>query len=236
MRMAAASPAVGRQWIDVPGGWFWMGGGPRTNENPRHRVWVEPFRLARTPVTRAAYESFLAATRHPAPTFWSEPAFADPRMPAVGLSWHDAATYCRWVSQRIEEPVRLPTEAQWECAALAGRDGVLHPWGDDPPESLPDYATRWQNGPEPVDLYPPLHPWGFSGLGENVHEWCADWYDPDYYRVSPERLPTGPETGRRRASRGGAWRHMVKVSRCAARSSLPPHLRYSDYGLRLASV
>ena len=223
------------EWIDVPGGWFWMGGGPLSNENPRHRVWVAPFRLARVPVTRAAYETYLAASGHPAPAFWNEPAFADPMMPAVGLSWHDARAYCHWMSHRSHGPVRLPTEAQWECAAVARRDGVLYPWGDDPPESLPDYDKRWRNGPEPVDLYPSLHPWGFSGLGENVHEWCADWYDPHYYRVSPERLPAGPATGRRRASRGGAWRHTVKVSRCAARSSIPPDLQYSDYGLRLAS-
>jgi len=223
------------EWIDVPGGWFWMGGGPLSNENPRHRVWVAPFRLACVPVTRAAYETYLAASGHSAPVCWNEPAFADPMMPAVGLSWHDAQAYSRWLSHRSHQPVRLPTEAEWECAALAGRDGVLYPWGDDPPESLPDYGKRWRNGPEPVDLYPSLHPWGFLGLGENVHEWCADWYHADYYQVSPERLPQGPETGRRRASRGGAWRHAVKVSRCAARSSIPPHLQYNDYGLRLAT-
>ena len=50
------------QWIDLPAGWFWMGDGPRTDENPRHRVWLDSFRLARWSVTRTAYESFLAAT------------------------------------------------------------------------------------------------------------------------------------------------------------------------------
>lgn len=225
------------EWIDVPGGWFFMGGGPLPDENPRHRVWVAPFRLARTPVTRAAYEAFLDASGHAAPPCWNEPALAGARLPAVGLSWHDAQAYCRWLTRRLDlepEPVRLPTEAEWERAARAGRD-VRYPWGDDPPESLPDYATRWQHGPEPVDLYSSRHPLGFLGLGENVHEWCADWYGPAYYRVSPKHLPAGPATGRRRASRGGAWRHAVKVSRCAARSSIPPHLQYSDYGLRLAS-
>ncbi|HEV3074658.1 MAG TPA: SUMF1/EgtB/PvdO family nonheme iron enzyme, partial [Thermoanaerobaculia bacterium] len=44
----------------------------------------------------------------------------------------------------------------------------------------------------------------------------------------------GPEAGTRRASRGGSWRHQVKASRCAARSAIPPGLRYSDYGFRLA--
>lgn len=223
------------QWVDVPGGWFWMGGGARDNENPRHRVWVDPFRLARTQVTRAAYQLFLDATGHAAPPFWREPAFADPRQPAVGPSWDDAMACCRWASERLDEPVRLPSEAEWERAARGGREDALYPWGDAPPKSLPDYATRWRDGPEPVDAYPSLHPWGFFGLGENVHEWCSDWYDAAYYAVSPERNPPGAPSGKRRASRGGAWRHQVKVSRCAARSAIPPASRYNDYGFRLAA-
>jgi formylglycine-generating enzyme required for sulfatase activity len=220
--------------IDVPGGWFEMGGGPRANENPRHRVWVDAFRLARAQVTRGDYLAFLDAGGRPPPPFWHESAFADPRMPAVGPSWDDAVAYCAWAGERLGEPLRLPTEAEWERAARAGRD-ALYPWGDGPPESLPDYGKRWLGGPEPVDAYPSLHPWGFLGLGENVHEWCADWYDADYYRVSPERNPRGPASGKRRASRGGAWRHAVKVSRCAARSAIAPSLRYNDYGFRLAA-
>ncbi len=69
---------------------------------------------------------------------------------------------------------------------------------------------------------------------DNVHEWCSDWYAPDYYAVSPERNPRGPETGERRASRGGSWRHHIKMSRCAARSSIPPEFQYADYGFRVA--
>ena len=76
--------------------------------------------------------------------------------------------------------------------------------------------------------------WGIYELGENVHEWCADWFQKDYYAHSPERNPHGPETGDRRASRGGSWMHHIKVSRCAARSSIPPHFQYADYGFRVA--
>lgn len=215
-----------------------MGGGPRDNENPRHEVRISAFRLARAPVTREEYQAFLddvfEKTRRPAPPFWEQPAFRHPRMPAVGPSWEDAAAFCAWASEREGIAVRLPTEAEWEHAARAGRD-VVYPWGDDPPESLPDYARRWLEGPEPVDAYPSRHPLGFLGLGENVHEWCSDWYGARYYEVSPLDDPTGPATGTRRASRGGSWRHQIKVSRCAARSAIPPTLRYADYGFRVAA-
>ncbi len=220
-------------WIEMPGGWFWMGGGPRSNENPRHRVCVDTFLLARCQVTRLDYQSFLDATGHKAPSCWHDAAFGHPRMPAVGPSWHDAVAYCQWLGQRLEQPLRLPREAEWEHAAKASRE-VLYPWGDAEPETLPDYASRWLDGPEPVDLYPSRHPLGFLGLGENVHEWCEDWYDADYYAVSPEHNPQGPSSGKRRVSRGGAWRHKVKVSRCAARSAIPPAFQYNDYGFRLA--
>lgn len=211
-----------------------MGGGPRDNENPRHEVRVPAFRLARTPVTREDYQTFLDETRRPAPPFWNEPAFGHPRMPAVGPSWEDAVAFCAWAAERLGRAVRLPTEAEWEAAALAGRN-VLYPHGDEPPESLPDYGRRWLEGPEPVDAYPSRHPLGLQGLGENVHEWCADWYDARYYAASPVDDPRGPDSGARRASRGGSWRHQIKVSRCAARSAIPPGMRYSDYGFRLAT-
>ncbi len=100
-------------------------------------------------------------------------------------------------------------------------------------QSQPDYHARWLRGPEPVARREP-NPYGLYDLCENVHEWCSDWYAGDYYGVSPEHNPRGPEIGTRRVSRGGSWRHQIKISRCAARSSIPPAFRYADYGFRVA--
>jgi formylglycine-generating enzyme required for sulfatase activity len=75
---------------------------------------------------------------------------------------------------------------------------------------------------------------GLYDVCTNVHEWCSDWYGAEYYAISPQRDPRGPGHGTRRVSRGGSWRHHVKVTRCAARSSIPPDFRYTDYGFRVA--
>ena len=92
---------------------------------------------------------------------------------------------------------------------------------------------RWKHGPEPVGLYKP-NAYGLYNVGDNVHEWCSDWYDDGYYARSPERNPQGPQSGTRKASRGGSWRHHIKVTRTAARSSIPPEFQYADYGFRIA--
>ena len=152
--------------------------------------------------------------------------------PAAGPSWEDAIAFWEWLAPQVGHDLGLPSEAEWEHAAKAGRE-VLYPWGNEGLEEIEDYSSRWIGGPEPVDAYASRHPWGFAGLGENVHEWCRDWYQADYYESSPRHDPGGPEAGRRRASRGGSWRHAVKVTRCAARSSIPPQMRYPDYGFRL---
>ncbi len=208
------------------------------NEKPVHRVWVDEFLLAAYQVTNADYGCFLRDSVASAPPqWWGDPAFNHPQQPVVGVSWHDAVSYCKWLSASTGRKFRLPTEAEWERAARGELEGALYPWGDAPPQSRTDYNGRceayWKSGPEPVGRAEP-NAYGLYNMCDNVHEWCSDWYAPDYYSASPERDACGPETGERRASRGGSWRHHVKISRCAARSSIPPEFKYADYGFRVA--
>ena len=205
----------------------------RDDERPVHRVVLGAFRLCRFQVTNADYDRFRHATGRPMPEYRQKAGFCDPRHPVVGVNWFDAVAFCHWVSAQSGRHVRLPTEAEWEFAARGGLDQRLYPWGDEPPAERENYAARWREGPEPVGTSQP-NPYGLFDMCENVHEWCADWYDPGYYAVSPECDPKGPEHGTRRASRGGAWRHHIRIARCAARSSIPPVFRYADYGFRVA--
>jgi sulfatase modifying factor 1 len=218
----------------IKGMWFSMGSeNGADDERPIHRVWVDTFELGATQVTNDAYAAFLQATGHPPPPSWNDPNFNDPNQPVVAVSWFEAVSYCQWRSKAAGRRVRLPTEAEWECAARGGMESKLYPWGDDPPQSRPDYAKRWLDGPEPVARGGP-NGYGLYDMCENVHEWCSDFYSTNYYSVSPDRNPTGPESGSRRVSRGGSWRHQIKISRCAARSSIPPDFHYTDYGFRVA--
>ena len=220
--------------VPIPAGSFLMGCDTgQDNEKPVHRVWIDEFQLAARQVSNAEYACFAHDTRCQPPPFWNDPAFSHPDQPVVGVSWHEAVRYCEWLSTRAGRRFRLPTEAEWERAARGGRESALYPWGDAAPQSLPGYASRWKSGPEPAGSGDP-NTFGLFHMCDNVHEWCSDWYAPDYYAASPERNPSGPETGERRASRGGSWRHHIKMSRCAARSSIPPEFRYADYGFRVA--
>lgn len=220
--------------VSIPSGWFTMGcESGRDDEKPVHRVWVDAFQIGARQVTNAEYAQFLAVTGHLKPPHWNAPNFDHPQQPVVEVSWHDAVAYCLWLSAVAGKNYRLPTEAEWERAARGGVEGALYPWGDLPPEQVPDYVARWKTGPEPVALYP-ANAYGIYNLGDNVHEWCSDWYDAEYYAHSPERNPQGPERTSRKASRGGSWRHHLKVTRTAARSSIPPDLKYADYGFRIA--
>jgi sulfatase modifying factor 1 len=218
----------------IPAGWFCMGSeAGQENERPVHRVWIDAFYLAACQVTNAEYGRFLDANAGHAPPLWNDPNFHHPEQPVVAVSWFEAVRYCEWLSGVAARTYRLPTEAEWERAARGGVEGKHFPWGDDPPQSLPDYSQRWKTGPEPVGRTAP-NAFGLYDICQNVHEWCSDWYQPDYYAASAKRNPRGPETGERRASRGGSWRHHIKVTRCAARSSIPPEFRYADYGFRVA--
>jgi formylglycine-generating enzyme len=220
--------------VAIPAGWFLMGSEDgQDNERPVHRVWVDSFRLAESPVTNAEYANFVTATGAETPPLFNDPNFNHPRQPVVAISWFEAVRYCEWLTGLHGMNYRLPTEAEWERAARGGVEGNSFPWGEAAPESLAGYKERWAHGPEPVGSTA-ANGFGVCDMCVNVHEWCSDWFQADYYGSSPEPNPHGPASGERRSSRGGSWRHHIKATRCAARSSIPPQFKYADYGFRVA--
>jgi formylglycine-generating enzyme required for sulfatase activity len=211
----------------IPGGWYLMGDdGGALEERPAHRVHLDAFGMATTTVTNRQYAAFLEATGHAPPPRFTDPRFGHPGQPVVAVSWVDAAAYCEWIATLTGKPYRLPTEAEWEKAARGGLEGARFPWGEDRPS-----RAGFDRPPLPAET--PANPLGLLALSGVCHEWCLDWEDESYYARSPTLDPRGPETGSRRVSRGGAWRHQDPWSPVAHRSSLPPGLHYSDYGFRV---
>jgi formylglycine-generating enzyme required for sulfatase activity len=207
---------VGPESVPVPGGPFVMGSSRgRPDEAPPRSVVVSGFRLGRTPVTNREYEPFLRAARAEAPPFWRDPAFSARDQPVVGVTWFEARDYAAWLSEVTGRRFRLPSEAEWERAARGGLEGARTAWGEAlPVGEVPEGPLA---GPWPVAHGTP-NGYGLFDMGTIVHEWCLDWYDAE---------------ARRRASRGGSWRHHVRWSSPSARSSLPPGFRYADYGFRV---
>lgn len=139
--------------------------------------------------------------------------------PVVQVCYEDALAYAKWAGKR------LPTEAEFEYAARGGLNQKPYVWGDDFRPKGRFMANTWQggfpnqntgedgyHGASPVRAFPPNR-YGLYDMAGNVWEWCADWYRPDYYRVSPKRNPQGPadsydpdEPGTpKRVQRGGSF-------------------------------
>jgi sulfatase modifying factor 1 len=235
-------PAIAPQMIQLQGATYLMGSADgRADEKPAHQVTIDSFSIARFPVTVEAYVVFLDDTGHQPPRDWMKPPFDAPDLPVCGVSWIDAVAYADWLSIQTAQPFHLPTEAQREYASRGGTEPLAYPWGDD---ALPQEGVYARGLSGPLTGRPLPVGTGSAGsngfdlwhMGDNVHEWCADFYQPNYYSQSPTDNPPGPLSQTdRRAARGGSWRHNVKYCRCSARSSLAPDKHFMDFGFRLAS-
>jgi len=214
----------------VPGGTFLMGSSHgRPDELPVRVVRVSLFRLGLTPVTNAQYAPCVAEGRAAPPPYWEEAAFAAPDRPVVGVTWFEAVAYAEWLGERLGGRWRLPSEAEWERAMRGGLEGALTPWGEAlPPGEVPEGPIA---GPWAVGRGTP-NGFGLLDPGTVVHEWCLDLYGP-YPEPGASVQPVPDDEVSRRSSRGGSWRHRQRWSPPSARSSLPPEMRYADYGFRV---
>ncbi len=163
--------------------------------------------------------------------------------PVTHVSWNDAMAFCDWTG------TRLPTEAEWEFAARGGQEASHFPWGD---QLIPDgkhHMNVWQGtfpeknrtadgyaGTAPANAYGP-HGFGLFNMTGNVWEWCADWFDSDYYRHSPLENPAGAESGTHRVMRGGSYlchKSYCNRYRVDSRSSTTPDSSTGNIGFRVA--
>jgi formylglycine-generating enzyme required for sulfatase activity len=152
--------------------------------------------------------------------------------PALTVTWDAADAYCEWAGKR------LPTEAEWEKAARGGLEKKVYPWGNEIPTSGVNFDKRWRLNTEPSPTVPVgyylANGYGLYNIVGNVWEWCSDWYDPNYYKKSPDRNPKGPETGFQKVLRGGSWFNDAMGIRVAVRNWASPVTTNEDVGFRCA--
>ena len=230
------------------------------NEKWAHETALAPFRISRAPVTNGEFAAFIDAGGYGVREFWSaagwdwrqrrnaeRPAYWQPKrdgvwsvrryraveelaphQPVVFVSWFEAEAWCRWAGRR------LPTEAEWEAAAIgtptSDRTQRLAdarrrwPWGDTPPMAARanlDYAFDG-----PVDVAACAA--GDSAFGcrqmiGNVWEWTASDFLPFAdFQADPYKDYSQPWFGTRKVLRGGCWATSARIARPAYRNFFTP--------------
>jgi sulfatase modifying factor 1 len=241
----------GFEMVLVEAGSFEMGSASgRANEQPVHRVNItRNFYMAKTETAVEQYEIFCQDTAREMPAgFGTRP---------VVVSWYDATAYCNWLSERagltpcyvlarestecdfLANGYRLPTEAEWEYAARGGNrsEGYLYA-GSNHPGPVGWYEDNAVGYRRPVGEKMP-NELGLYDMSGNLREWCWDWYEKDYYSVSPTDDPSGPALVREhfadvnKVRRGGCFDSWADELRTTYRTAVWPQRMGTTTGMRI---
>lgn len=205
----------------IPAGPFWMGSAD-VSEWPRHEVTLPAYRIGKYPLTNTQYAEFLKQNpqqEEPRKAGWflRKPPKGREQHPVVGVSWHDAVAYCRWLSQVTGRSYRLPSEAEWEKAAR-GPEGRRYPWGDDWRDNC---ANVNSSGTTTVDHFPTGgSSYGCFDLIGNAQEWTSSpWAEGD------------PQSAY--VLRGGSFRSQPGEVCCSSREWIHPDSKVLWRGFRV---
>jgi formylglycine-generating enzyme required for sulfatase activity len=222
----------------IPASSFLMGSETVDDEKPVHKVSLGAYRICDHLATNKEYALFVAANPQ-----WSKDR-ADPGLrdehylddwgqggcpegkedhPVSFVSFFAAQAFAAWLGKR------LPTEAEWECAARGGLVGKKFPNGDLMNDKLANLAKQYR-GTTPVRQFEP-NGFGLYDMAGNLFEWTADWFGP--YAPGEARDPKGPPSGDYRAARGGSWMSGAGALRVSARVDMEPQI-CGQVGIRLA--
>lgn len=225
------------EYAVMPGGSFKMG---RKNgvaqEIPEHNVTVQPFEMSKTEVTNSEYAEFIAATKHPAPSYFDnngKPPAGQELWPVCNVNVADAEAFAKWRSQKEGKNYRLPTEEEWEYAARNGDQNTLYPWGNTWQDSYAATKEAKIISLQPVGTYPNgQNRWGVMDLIGNVWEWTSS--KASVYAGNPAEV--APQYANYRVLRGGSFQaeHTGKQPISSTyRDWLDPTLKDLRIGFRL---
>lgn len=260
--------------VRVPGGLYPLGADRdeefvHDNEKWVHPVRLAPYEIARAPVTQAEYAAFVDGGGYDRRELWGDDGWAwratagagapvywrrgtrgwersnfgswvelEPNRPVSHVSWYEADAYCRWAGRR------LPTEAEWEAAAIGEPDGVgglagrrRFPWGAAPPGAA-QVNMDWRHlGTADVAAYPESDSaFGCRQMIGNLWEWTASAFEPyPNFEQDAYRDNSWPWFGSRKVLRGGAWATRSRFIRATVRNYFTPDRRDVLAGFRTAA-
>lgn len=248
VKPAAAAPAqqtafhdtlkdgtAGPDLVWIPAGTFQMGSpgtSQNTDERPRHQVNVKRFAVSEYEITIAQYDKFARATGRKIPdTLYMDKA----DHPVVNVKWDDAFYYAKWLSEQTGKKYRLPSEAEWEYAAGAGKTSPFW-WGFDPkPNAAHCFGCSDDldpRKPTKIGHFDP-NPFGIYDMNGNVAEWVQDCWHEDYKGAPGDGSVWEGGNCSYRVVRGGAYSTPPDSIRHAARDKYKSDSRYDFIGIRV---
>ncbi len=242
------------EMIGINGGTFMMGDpdGP-DDEKPLHEVTLSDFALSKYEITNEQFADFLNnygsdkvkdgeyagkkmiycsneeerdwGIRCTNNGWQARPSYKN--YPAVYVTWYGANEYCKWAGGR------LPTEAEWNFAALGGNKTKNYKFaGSSDVDDVSWYKENSGTHTHEVGTKSP-NELGLYDMSGNVYEWCKDWYEAGFYSKSSRSNPINKNNTGEKVLRGGSYYNPSGSSFPCNRTADPPGVHYSNYGFRL---
>ncbi|MEL6842685.1 MAG: formylglycine-generating enzyme family protein, partial [Bacteroidota bacterium] len=199
-------------------------------------VKLSAFEIGRYEVTVAQFLTFVEKSGYYFRDIGDSFGNFHPDHPIIYISWNNAQAYISWLNQTYGGGYHLPTEAEWEYAARGGQK-YLYAGGND----LNTLGWYYVNASRTTHLVGQFksNGYGLYDMSGNVWEWCADWYEKDYYQELSEKQPPiidpkGPPQTEYRVLRGGSWFETPKECRVSHRGQAKPTEHNNGIGFRIA--
>jgi formylglycine-generating enzyme required for sulfatase activity len=226
--------------MHIPPGKFWMGSPKeeleRWDDEFRHEVEItKGFYMGKFDVTQEQYQAIMGENLSNS---------KGAKLPVEKVNWYDAKEFCRKLSAKEGKTFGLPSEAEWEYACRAGTTTPFH-FGETISTDQANYEGEFVYGTGKKGVFRqkttevgrfPANAWGLHDMHGNVWQWCEDWYDKDFYRISPKQNPLNATEGKYRVQRGGSFMDFPQGCRSASRKNwgnVTPIGRSFDYGFRV---
>ncbi|MCA9423272.1 MAG: SUMF1/EgtB/PvdO family nonheme iron enzyme, partial [Nitrospira sp.] len=221
-------------WIEIPPGQI-------KQKNYPYEFDVHPFRLAKYPVTNRQFKAFIDEGGYKSGKWWKgfhrpeapePPKWSEANCPRETVSWYEAVAFCRWLSQRTDSRIRLPTEWEWQQAATSGDPTYEYPWAGGWDAARCNSEKSRLDRTTPVGIYPRgATKQGALDMVGNVWEWCLNTTLPPNLEMLQE--DQGPVEGGQ-VLKGGSWNNTPDHLKASYLLVNTPDWRSVRIGFRLA--